>query len=153
MTDILTKEGHEKLTRELERLKQEERPRVARDLKEAILQGDISENAAYTEAKERQLDIDMRIKEIGGKLSSARVASPSRSKDVIDIGATFKVIEEGTRQERTFSIVGPQEASPQEGKISFDSPLGGAFLGKRQGETVEVVAPGGKREYRVIEIK
>lgn len=152
MSDILTKEGVKKLKKELEQLIQEEQPRVARDLKEAISQGDISENAAYSEAKERQLDIDTKIKEIEGKLSSSRVATPPVHRDVIGIGSVFRVIDKDTGDERTFSIVGPQEASPQEGKISFDSPLGEAFLNRKKGEVVNITTPGGVRVYRVIEI-
>lgn len=150
---ILTKEEFNKLTQELHQLKQVERPRVARDLKEAISQGDLSENAAYADAKERQIAMDARIGEVERKLASAEIAEDYRGGNgAIRIGSTFRALDKETDQDRTFSIVGPEVSSPANGKISFDSPLGRAFLNKRQGDVVEVTTPGGKRRYAVLEI-
>ena len=154
MTRIITQEEFDKLKKELERLNSKDRPKVAYDLKEAISQGDLSENAAYAEAKERQSSIETRVKEIENKLAMAEIADSIGvgGSDIIGIGSSFKVRDEASKQERAFSIVGPEVSNPSEGKISFDSPLGSAFLDKKKGDSVEVLTPGGKRRYMVLEI-
>ncbi|MFY9457855.1 MAG: transcription elongation factor GreA [Candidatus Spechtbacterales bacterium] len=149
---ILTQDEYEKLKKEFDHLNGIERPRVARDLKEAIAQGDLSENAAYSDAKERQSEIESRIKEIKNKLAISEIVEHGKSSENINTGATFRARDEDSGEVRTFSIVGPGVSSPQDGKISFDSPLGKEFLNKRQGELVEVATPGGKRRYTVLEI-
>ena len=153
MTNIITKEDRDKLKIELSHLFDIERPQVAKDLKEAIAQGDLSENAAYTEAKERQSQIETKVKEIENRLATSQVVEQNGEKtDTINIGATFRARDEETGQERTFSIVGPEASSPTEGRISFDSPLGKEFLGKKKDDVVEVTTPAGKRKYTVLEI-
>jgi transcription elongation factor GreA len=153
MEQIITQEEYEKLNKELNDLYMKDRPQVAADLKEAISQGDLSENAAYTEAKDRQAEIEKRIKEIETKLTNSEIVDEDEgNKDDIGIGSTFRVLDQESSAERTFSIVGPEVSDPLAGKISFDSPLGNAFLHKKVEEVVEVVTPGGKRAYKVLEI-
>lgn len=152
MTNILTQGEYDKLKGELNRLYSVEQAQVARDLKEAIAQGDLSENAAYAEAKERQSEVETKIKEIRNKLAMAKIVERAQGGEIVQIGTTFRVRDEETAQERQFSIVGSQESSPAEGKISFDSPLGRAFMGKRSGEEVEIQTPSGKKKYTVLEI-
>jgi len=149
---IITQDEYDKLKKELDQLKKVDRPKVAKDLKEAISQGDLSENAAYADAKERQIEMDGRMQEIKQKLAMAEIADERGGSGAIRIGSSFRVRDEESNQERTFSIVGPEVSSPAEGKISFDSPLGSAFLNKKPGEEVEVTTPAGKRKYTVIEI-
>lgn len=153
MANILTQGEYDKLKKELDRLHNIERAQVAQDLREAIAQGDLSENAAYAEAKERQSEIETKIKEIKNKLAMSEIVEEGGGKsDTVNIGATFRARDEGGGHERTFSIVGPEVSSPADGKISFDSPLGKEFLGKKQGDLVEITTPGGKRRYTVLEI-
>jgi len=153
MTNIITKDDHDKLKSELDKLNSVDKVKVAKDLKEAISQGDLSENAAYAEAKERQSQIETRIKHIENKLAMSEIIDSERGgADVIGIGSKFRVREEATSEARSFSIVGPEASNPIEGKISFDSPLGSAFLDKRKGDSVEVATPGGKKMYKVVEI-
>jgi transcription elongation factor GreA len=153
MANILTQEEHDKLKAELSRLYNAERPQVAKDLKEAIAQGDLSENAAYAEAKERQSEIETKIREIENRIAMSEVVEErAGTSDVIRIGASFRARDEQSGQERTFSIVGPEVSNPLEGKISFDSPLGKEFLGKKKDEVIEVTTPSGKRKYTVLEI-
>ncbi len=153
MANIITQDEYDKLKFELDKLNSVDKKRVSKDLREAISQGDLSENAAYAEAKERQSSIETRVKEIENKLAMAEIAdSGGGGADIIGIGSSFKVRDEGSKQERGFSLVGPEVSNPTEGKISFDSPLGSAFLDKKKGDSVEVVTPGGKRRYTVLEI-
>lgn len=153
MPNLLTQDEHDKLKNELSRLYNIDRPQVAADLKEAIAQGDLSENAAYAEAKERQSEIETKIKEIENKIAMSDIVDEKAGKsDAIGIGSTFRARDEETRQERTFSIVGPEVSNPLEGKISFDSPLGKEFLDKKKDDLVEVTTPGGKKRYAVVEI-
>lgn len=152
MANILTREDYEKLKKELHRLLGEERPNIARDLKEAIAQGDLSENAAYTDAKERQREAENRIRVLEKRLAESQVIEAKSGGETVHIGSTFRARDEETGETRVFSIVGPEVSSPGDGKISFDSPIGKAFLGKKVGEGAEVVAPGGRRKYTVREI-
>ena len=152
MTNILTQGEYDKLKKELDRLHNFERTQVAQDLKEAIAQGDLSENAAYSEAKERQSEIETKIKEIESRLAMAEIIERVEGGEVVQIGTTLRVRDEETAEVRQFTIVGSQESSPAEGKISFDSPLGSAFMGKRGGEEVTVLTPVGKKKYTVLEI-
>ena len=153
MTNILTQDEFDKLKAELDRLLNEDRPQVAKDLKEAIAQGDLSENAAYSEAKERQSEIEAKVREIENRIAMSEVVESGLSgSDTIEIGSTFRARDEESGQDKTFSIVGPEVSNPLEGKISFDSPLGREFLGKKKDDVVEVVIPAGKRKYTVVEI-
>lgn len=148
---ILTKDEYNKLTQELERLYAVDRPQIAKDLKEAISQGDLSENAAYADAKERQRDTENRVRTLEKKLAESEIVEEKGDGDTIHIGSTFRARDE-EGGERVFSLVGPQVSSPKDGKISFDSPIGKAFLGKKLGESAEVTAPAGKRKYTILEI-
>lgn len=149
--DIVTKKGYEKLNNELEKLKDEELPKVSADLKEAIAQGDISENAAYDEARDRKAEIENRIKEIEKRLSRSAIAEEVSHGGEISVGKSFSVRDEvGTVRE--FSIVGSEDAMPLEGKISFDSPLGQAFLNRKEGDVVDVTTPAGEKKYKVIKV-
>ncbi|MBI1888791.1 MAG: transcription elongation factor GreA [Candidatus Spechtbacteria bacterium] len=151
MANILTKDEYNKLKAELERLYKIDRPQIAKDLKEAISQGDLSENAAYADAKERQRDTESRVRTLEKKLAESEIVEEKGGGDTIHIGSTFRARDE-EGGERVFSLVGPQVSSPKDGKISFDSPIGKAFLDKKQGEEVEIITPGGKRRYTVLEI-
>lgn len=152
MENILTKEEYEKLKKELERLVREERPQIAKDLREAIAQGDLSENAAYSDAKDRQRDAENRVRVLEKKLAESKIVEAQGGGDTIHIGSTFRARDEESGQERTFSIVGPEVSSPADGKISFDSPIGKAFLNKKPGDLVEITTPSGKRKYMVLEV-
>lgn len=151
----LTIAGAEKLRAELHRLKTVERPRVIEAIAEARSHGDLSENAEYDAAKERQGFIEGRIKEVEGKLGAAQIIDPT----LLDadgrcvFGATVDVadLDEGT--EATYQIVGEDEADIKEGKISVSSPLARALIGKTAGDVAEVQAPGGVREYEVLEVR
>jgi len=125
---------------------------VARDLKEAILQGDLSENAAYSDAKDRQAELATKISDTEAKLAMAEIIEEVQAGEVIHVGKGFKVQDLETGQERQFTIVGSQEAAPAEGKISFDSPLGSAFMERKTGDEMEVLTPAGKKKYKVVEI-
>jgi transcription elongation factor GreA len=149
---ILTRDEYNKLKTELDRLLKEERPRIAKDLKEAIAQGDLSENAAYSDAKERQRDAESRIRVLEKRLAESEIIEEKQNSEANHIGSIFRARDEETGETRNFSIVGPEVSSPRDGKISFDSPIGRAFLGKKQGETVEAATPGGRRKYTVVEI-
>ena len=149
---ILTKEGYEKLKREVEQLKEVEMPRAAADLKEAIAQGDISENAAYDEARDRKSDTERRIKEIEKKLAGSTIAEVGEYGGKIEIGKSFSTKDKDSGNEREFFLVGSEDAMPSEGKISFDSPIGQAFWGKKEGETVEVTTPNGKKLYIITKV-
>lgn len=151
MSDFLTKEGYEKLQKELEFLKKEELPRASGDLREAISQGDLSENAAYDEARERKADVEKRIREIESKLAQAELVE-ERKGGGIGVGIKFKARNEESGEEKIFFIVGPQEAEPAQGKISFDSPLGQAFLDKDSGDGVVVITPTGEKRYTIVDI-
>jgi len=153
MTNKITKEEHDKLSKELERIKTQDRVQVAKDLKEAISQGDLSENAAYSEAKDRQAAIEGRMREIEQKLGNSEVIEEDQESDTIGVGSVFTVVDEGSGDEREFSIVGPEVSSPAEGKVSFDSPLGGSFLGHKKGDIVEVVTPAGKKKFEILDIQ
>lgn len=152
MANILTQSEYNNLKAELKRLKTEEVSKVARDLKEAISQGDLSENAAYSDAKDRQAELQTKISGIEAKLAMAEIIEEVQAGEVVHVGKNFKAQDIETGQERQFTIVGSQEAAPAEGKISFDSPLGSAFMEKKAGDEVEILTPGGKKKYRVIEI-
>ena len=146
----LTKEGLEKLKKELERLKKEERQKVAKQLEEAISFGDLSENAAYDEAKECQALLEGKIVELENVINNAVVIKENNHNKWVDIGS--KVTVKWNNREDCFLIVGEEESSPIEKRISFKSPLGKALLKKSKGSTLKVKTPSGDIEYTVIEI-
>lgn len=150
----LTREGYEKLKQELEYLKTEKRAELARRLRAAIQMGDLSENADYIATKEEQGFVEGRIQELETILRHAVIIDENHAgpKDTVDLGAWVTVQEEGFPPE-TYRIVGPKEADPREGKISYESPLGKALLGRRVGETVIVEAPDGPIPLRILDVR
>ena len=151
----ITKRGAELLKEELQRLKHVERPAVVQAIAEARAQGDLSENAEYDAAKDKQGFIEGGSMEIEGKLSAAQVIDPS-SLDAggrVVFGATVEMEIEETGDVVTYQIVGDDEADLKEGKISISSPIARALIGKESGDVAAVQAPGGVREYEIIEVR
>jgi transcription elongation factor GreA len=148
----LTSEGAAKLKSELEQLRGPKRSEMAERLRRAVRQGDLSENADYIMAKEAQAFLEGRIQELELLLREAIVVDPSPASDQIQIGSTVVVVEDGHDPE-TFMVVGAKEAKPSEGRISNESPIGQALLGKRRGEVAEAVTPGGSIRLKILEIR
>lgn len=149
----ITKEGYEALKKELEHLKTVERPQNIRAIEEARAHGDLSENAEYHAAKERQSFIEGRMGELGYKLSSATVVDPDKApKDRVVFGCTMVLENIDTGESIEYQLVGPDEFDISKGRISIASPLGKAILGKKPGDEIILVAPGGKRSYELVEI-
>ncbi|RMD58949.1 MAG: transcription elongation factor GreA [Nitrospirae bacterium] len=149
----ITPEGFKKLKDELERLVKIERPKNIKDIEEARAHGDIRENAEYQAAKERQSFIEGRIKALQAKIASAEVIDPSKmSHDKVVFGATVKLIDVDTEEERVYTIVGEDEADVKAGRISITSPVARSLIGKRVGDVVTVVAPAKTFEYEISEI-
>jgi transcription elongation factor GreA len=151
-TQYLSREKREELDNELKELKEIKIPAIAKRIDEAKQMGDLSENAEYHAAREDMAWAQSRAKEVEHVLSNAEVIEirPNFS-GIADIGSTVLVKVSGAEKE--FTIVGPQEAAPLKGKISNESPLGQAFLGKKIGDIVEVEIPAGNRQYEIIEVK
>ncbi|WP_290866843.1 transcription elongation factor GreA [Aquabacterium sp.] len=151
----ITKRGAELLKEELHRLKHVERPAVVQAIAEARAQGDLSENAEYDAAKDKQGFIEGRINEVEGKLSAAQVIDPA-SLDAggrVVFGATVDLEEEESGEAVTYQIVGDDEADLKQGKISIGSPIARAMIGKEAGDIAAVQAPGGVRNYEIIEVR
>jgi transcription elongation factor GreA len=149
----ITPEGYQKLQEELERLLKVDRPKNIKDISEARAHGDLSENAEYHAAKERQSFIEGRIQELKTKLALADVIDPAKiSQDKIAFGAKVKVIDLSTDEEKTFMLVGSEEADAKNGKISISSPVGKALLSKGVGDTVTIKVPSRTLEYEILEI-
>jgi len=148
----ITKRGAEKLKEELHRLKTVERPSVINAIAEARAQGDLSENAEYEAAKDRQGFIEGRILEVEGKLSAAQVIDPTQldAGGKVVFGATVELEDEESGDAVTYQIVGEDEADLKLGLINVSSPIARALIGKEEGDTAEVVAPGGVRRYDVV---
>ena len=150
----MTPTGHQKLKAELDNLLKVERPQNIKAIAEARAHGDLSENAEYHAAKERQGFIEGRIQEINGKLALANVIDPSKiSHDKVAFGATVKLLDIDTDQEKTFILVGPEEADIKANKISIYSPIAKSLIGKAEGDEVIVKAPAKTFEYEVLEIR
>ena len=150
----LTKQGFLALDEELKNLKGVERPNIIAAIAEARSHGDLSENAEYSAAKEKQSFIEGRIQDLEAVLSRAQVIDVSGTKsDVIRFGATVLVADEDTDDEKRYQIVGDYEADIEKNKISLSSPLAKALIGKEVGDTAEYVAPGGKKSFEILEIK
>ncbi len=149
----LTEEGAAELRRELEELKSVKRPQLAAKLKEAISQGDLSENADYHDAKEQQGFLEGRILYLENLLYSAKIVSDNGAKtNVVNVGSEVTV-QEGKESPETYTIVGAAEANTREGKISNESPLGRALMGRKVGDTVHVDAPAGQLTFKIKAIK
>ncbi|MBK8639574.1 MAG: transcription elongation factor GreA [Chromatiaceae bacterium] len=152
----LTARGAEKLREELERLKRIERPRVIEAISEARAHGDLKENAEYHAAREQQSFIEGRIKDIEGKLSHAHIIDVTQlaTDGRVVFGATAIVLElDRDETEHSFQIVGDDEADLALGMISISSPIARALIGKREGDTATVDAPGGLREFEILEVR
>ena len=148
----MTRAGHTALDAELKHLKSVERPAIIRAIAEAREHGDLSENAEYHSAKEKQSFIEGRVKELEGILSLADVIDPSNLSGTIKFGAVVDLVDEDTDEEKTFQIVGEHEADIENGKLNIKSPLARALIGKDEGDSVEVRTPGGERSYEVLKI-
>jgi transcription elongation factor GreA len=149
----MTAEGLAKLEEELRVLKSEERPSVIRAIAEARAHGDLSENAEYHSAREKQSFIEGRIGELEAIIPSVEVIDVSKlSGDRVKFGARVTVIDEETEEEKTYRIVGAYEADMKQQSISISSPLAKALIGKKVGDSVEVPAPGGSRAYEIAAV-
>lgn len=149
----LTKEGFAALEAELKNLKGVERPNIIAAIAEARSHGDLSENAEYSAAKEKQSFIEGRIQELEAVISRAQVIDPSQNKgDIIRFGATVVVVDADNDNESKYQIVGDYEANLEKNKISLSSPLAKALIGKEVGDVAEYVAPGGKKSFEVLEV-
>ena len=150
----ITKRGAEKLKEELHRLKTVDRPAVIQAIAEARAQGDLSENAEYDAAKDRQGFIEGRIAEVEGKLSAAQIIDPA-SVDAggrVVFGATVELEDEDTGDQVKYQIVGEDEADLKLGLINISSPIARALIGKEEGDVAEVQAPGGVRRYEIMAV-
>ena len=149
----MTAEGHHALDEELKRLKTVERPNVVAAIAEARAHGDLSENAEYHAAKDRQGWIEGRIAEIEDKMARAQIIDVSKlSGKQIKFGATVSVVDEDTEEKARYQIVGEHEADVKSGKVSITSPTGRALIGKKAGDTVEVNTPGGGKSYEIVKV-
>lgn len=150
----ITVAGYAKLEVELKQLKTVDRPHVIEAIAEARSHGDLSENAEYSAARERQSFIEGRIQELEDKLSRADVIDPAKmTGDTIKFGATVRVVDEETDKEQTFQIVGEYEADIDNGLLALTAPLPRALIGKSVGDSVEVAAPKGRKGYEVLAVE
>lgn len=149
----MTPDGHSRLAAELKRLKTVERPAVIKAIAEARAHGDLSENAEYHAARERQGFIEGRVMELEDKLSRAEVIDIANLKgSKVMFGARVEVVDEETDEKSNFQIVGPEEAEIANGLLSIQSPLAQAMLGKQAGDTVEVQTPRGTRYFEILDV-
>ena len=146
----MTRTGHERLKAELERLKTIERPAISKAIGEARAHGDLSENAEYHAAREKQGMIEARIKDLEGKLATAEVIDPPTSGDRITFGSTVR-LEDEEGKEIAYWIVGSEEAEPPRGRISVLAPLARTLIGKKVGDTVTAQLPAGKKTFDILE--
>ncbi|MCV6598824.1 MAG: transcription elongation factor GreA [Mangrovicoccus sp.] len=148
----MTRAGHTALDEELRTLKSVERPAVIAAIAEAREHGDLSENAEYHAAREKQSFIEGRIKEVEAVLSRAEVIDPASLSGAIKFGATVQLVDEDTDEEKTYQIVGEPEADLEKGRLNIKSPLARALIGKEVGDSIEVKTPGGERSYEVLAV-
>jgi len=149
----MTRRGYNALDEELKQLKTVDRPAIIRDIAEAREHGDLSENAEYHAAREKQGFIEGRIKELEGILSLADVIDPTRLSGSIKFGATVGLADEDSGDEKTYQIVGETEADIENGLLNIRSPLARALIGKEEGDSVDVKTPGGTRSYEILSIR
>jgi transcription elongation factor GreA len=149
----ITRKGYEALKKEMEHIQKVERPRNIRAIEEARAHGDITENAEFEAAKDRQAFIEGRLNELGYKLSMAEIIDPQKlPKDRAVFASSVRLENVDTSENVIYQLVGPDEANIEEGRISVSSPLGKAIIGKKPGDEIILEAPGGKRFYELIEI-
>jgi transcription elongation factor GreA len=150
----MTANGHQAILDEIKHLKSVERPRIIRLITEARAHGDLSENAEYHAAKDQQGWIEARVAELEDKVSRAEVIDVSKlSGDTVKFGAFVTLLDEDSDEESVYQIVGEFEADVKKGKISVTSPIARAIIGKRKGDSVEVMTPGGGKSYEIIRIR
>jgi transcription elongation factor GreA len=150
----MTAPGLQRLEEELRQLKSVERPGIIRQIAEARTHGDLSENAEYHAARERQSFIEGRIAELEEIVASAEVIDPSTlSGDHVKFGALVRLVDEETEKEANYQIVGVHEADIKRGRLSVSSPLAKALIGKKTGDAVSVPAPGGDRSYEILDVR
>ncbi|TMV10258.1 transcription elongation factor GreA [Ruegeria sediminis] len=149
----MTPSGFAALEAELKKLKTEERPAIISAISEAREHGDLSENAEYHSAREKQSFIEGRIKELEGVLSLADVIDPRKLSGAIKFGARVTLVDEDTDEEKTWQIVGEHEANIEAGLLNIKSPIARALIGKDEGDSVEVRTPGGLRSYEILSIQ
>jgi transcription elongation factor GreA len=149
----MTEGGYANLEAELKRLTSQERPRIIQAISDARTHGDLSENAEYHAAKEAQSLNEGRIAELEDKLSRAEVIDVTKlSGDTVKFGATVTLVDEDTEEKKVYRIVGDMEADVKGGRISISSPIARALIGKAEGDTVEVTAPGGAKSYEISKV-
>ncbi|MDH5797852.1 MAG: transcription elongation factor GreA [Paracoccaceae bacterium] len=149
----MTRAGYAALNDELKTLKSIERPAIIRAIAEAREHGDLSENAEYHSAREKQSFIEGRIKELEGLVSLAEVIDPTSLSGAVKFGATVSLVDEDSEEEKTYQIVGESEANIEAGKLNIKSPLARALIGKEEGDSVEVRTPGGEKSYEILKIQ
>jgi len=149
----LTRAGFDRLDAELKKLKSQDRPEIIQAIASARELGDLSENAEYHSAKEKQGFIEARIKELEGIIGLADVIDISKLSGTIKFGATVTIVDEDTDEEKTYQIVGEPEADIQNGQLNLKAPLARALIGKEEGDSVEVNTPGGQKSYEILAIK
>lgn len=149
----ITRRGYKALEQELSRLKSTERPAIIRAIAEAREHGDLSENAEYHAAREKQGFIEGRIKELEAVLSRADVIDPAKLSGAIKFGATVDLVDEDTEEERSYQIVGEAEADIENGLLNLRSPLARSLIGKEAGDSVDVNTPGGLRSYEILSVR
>jgi len=150
----MTAAGYDKLTEEIKHLKSVERPANIKALEEARAHGDLSENAEYHAAKDKQAFIEGRVLELESTISRADIIDVTKlSGDAVTFGATVTVIDEETEKESRYQIVGDFEADVKNGKVSVSSPIARALIGKGAGDSVEVSTPGGGRAYEIVKVE
>ncbi len=150
----MTPNGLAKLEEELKNLKYNERPAVIQAISEARALGDLSENAEYHSAKERQGFVESRISYLEGVISSAEVIDPKKmSGNTVRFGATVTIVDVETDEEKVYQIVGKEETDIQNGKISYDSPIARALIGKEKGEEVTVQSPKGPKDFEITNVE
>lgn len=149
----ITKEGYEALKNDLEYLKKVERPKNIKAIEEALSHGDLSENAEFDAAKDRQAFVDARLSELEYKLSRAEIIDPQTlPKDRVVFASSVVLENIDTGENVTYQLVGPDESNIEKGRISVSSPLGKAIIGKKPGDEITIEVPGGKRSFELLEI-
>lgn len=150
----MTMAGYQRLEDEIRRLKNEERPAVIQAISEARTHGDLSENAEYHAAKDRQSFIEGRLAELEDKIARAQIIDVSKlSGKQVKFGATVNLLDEDSGEKSKYKIVGEDESDVKAGKISVTSPIARAMIGKEEGDVVEVMAPGGPKSYEIVKVK
>lgn len=153
MDEYITKEKQKALSEELEILTKERRREVAEKLEYAKSLGDLSENAEYHEARDAQAAVEDRIKKIENILKNAVIVSHKHATDAVSVGSKIKIVKEGGKEEKEYTIVGAEESNVSQGKLSVRSPLGEALVGKKKGEKITFNAPSGSVAYKIISIE